>query len=99
MSTWSQAKNPYIVTLIGVVLMAVAEVYSVVRAMMFRAMYRPSGFNGTGYGPGQGFSGGPRFGGGMAFGLSNELLILGLVIALIGVVWLGLALRKSPKSS
>ena len=103
MSGWSQAKNPYLVTLVGIVLMVVGEAYSLVRAMMFRAMFRPGGFNGTGGpGPGQGFSGGgPRFGGGfgMGFGLPNYVVIIGLVIALVGVVWLGLELRRSPKSS
>jgi len=96
MSNWSQTKTPYLVTVIGVVLMAAGEIYSTVRAMMFRAMFRPGGFNGTG-GPGPGYGyGGPRQfgGGGFGFGLTNYVVILGLIIVIIGVVWLGLSLRK-----
>ena len=98
--TWSQVKNPYLITLVGVILIAIAEIYGVVRAMMFRAMFRPGGFNGTGTPPG-GYGGygayaGPRFGGG--FGATNWLTILGLIILIIGIVWLGMALRKTSKA-
>jgi hypothetical protein len=95
----SQAKNPYLVTVIGVALMAIGEVVGVVRTMMFRAMmYRPSGFNGTGPGPGQGFGGGARFGGGgFGFGISNYVIIIGLIIAIVGVIWLGMTLKNSAK--
>jgi hypothetical protein len=98
MSSWSQTKNPYLLTVIGVALIAISEIYSSVRALMFRAMFRPGSFNGTG-GPGPGFGGARQFGGGFGFGLTNYLVILGLIIVIVGVVWLGLALRKSPKSS
>jgi len=104
MSSWSRTKTPYLVTLVGVLLGAAAEIYSMVRAMMFRAMFRPGGFNGTGFngtggGPYSGY-GGPRpFGGGMGFGLSGYVVIFGLILAIIGVVWLGLELRRSPKST
>jgi len=97
----SQTKIPYLTTVAGVVLMAIGEVVGVVRSMMFRTAmmyYRPSGFNGTGFGQGQGFSGGPRFGGGgFGFGASNWVTIVGVIIAIIGVVWLGMALRNSTK--
>jgi uncharacterized membrane protein len=76
--------------------MVVAEVYSVVRALMFRPMFRPGG-NFTG--AGGGFTGARQFGGGFGFGLTNYLAIFGLIILIVGVVWLGVALRKSPKSS
>ena len=95
--SWSQAKNPYLVTVVGVVLMAIAEIYGAVRALMFRSMFRPGGFNGTG--PGPGFSGPRQFGGGgFGFGITNYLTILSLIIVIIGVVWLGVALRKSSKT-
>jgi hypothetical protein len=85
-------------TAIGVVIMAIGEMYGGVRAMMFRAMFRPGGFNGTG-GPGYGYGGPRQFGGGgFGFGLTNYVVVLGLIIAIIGVVWLGLALRKSSAS-
>jgi hypothetical protein len=90
-------KNEYFVAVIGVGLAAVAEIYSVVRGMLFRAMMRSEGFNGgfnaTGGGPGAGFSGARQFGGG--FGPSNYLILIGLIVAIVGVVWLGLALRKT----
>ena len=102
MSSWSKAKTPYLVTIVGVVLMAIGEIYSAVRAMMFRAMFRPQAFNGTGGGPGYGYGGygGPRpfGGGGFGFGLTNYVVILGLIIVIVGVVWLGLSLRKSSAS-
>ena len=93
MSSMSQSKYPYLVTAVGVGLMAVSEVYSFVRAMMFRAMFRPGGM------PGSGFGGGRQFGGGFGFGLPNILTTIAVVVAIVGVVWLGLALRTSPKKS
>jgi hypothetical protein len=97
MSTWTQTKSAYLLTVVGVVLMAITTIYSSVRALMFRAMFRPGGFNGTG-GPGAGFSGARQFGGGFGFGLTNYVTILGLIIVIVGVVWLGLALRKPTKN-
>jgi uncharacterized membrane protein len=88
----SQTKYPYLVTAVGVGLMAISEVYSFVRAMMFRAMFRPGG------GPGAGFAGGRQFGGGFGFGLAGTLTAVAVIIAIVGVVWLGLTLRKPPKN-
>ena len=87
MSNMSQTKYPFIVTAVGVGLMAIGEVYTFVRAMMFRAMFRPGG--------GSGFPGGRQFGGGFGFGLTGTLTTIALVIAIVGLVWLGLALRKT----
>jgi len=92
----SQTKFPYLVTALGVGLMAVGEVYSYVRAMMFRAMLQAGGYGG---GYGSGFTGGQHFGGGFGFGGTSILNTIAVVVAIAGVVWLGLALRKSPKSS
>jgi len=92
-SGMSQAKYPYLVTALGVGLMVVSELYSFVRAMMFRAMFRAGG------GYGSGFGGGRQFGGGFGFGLPNILATIAVLVAVVGVVWLGLALRKSPKST
>jgi hypothetical protein len=94
----TQVKSAYLLTVLGVVLMAISTIYSDVRALMFRPMFRPGGFNGTGGGPGAGFSGAHHFGGGVGFGLTNYVTILGLIIVIVGVVWLGLALRKPPKT-
>ncbi len=94
----SQTKSAYLLTVVGVAVMAITVIFGAVRALMFRAMFRPGGFNGTGGGPPGGFSGGRQFGGGFGFGLTNYVTILGLVIVIIGIVWLGLALRKTPKT-
>jgi len=99
----TQVKSAYLVTVVGVVLMTITTIYSDVRALMFRAMFRPGGFNGSGGFngtgvPGAGFSGARQFGGGFGFGLTNYVTILGLVIVIVGVVWLGLALRKTQKN-
>jgi len=90
MATGSYSKYPYLVTALGVGLMAVSELYSFLREMMFRAMFQ----SGAGYG--SGFSGGRHFGGG-GFGLPSILTTIALIIAIIGVLWLGLALRKTSK--
>jgi hypothetical protein len=98
----TQVKSAYLLTVVGVAVLAISVIYSSVRALMFRAMFRPGGFNGTGGGygtggPGPGF-GARQFGGGFGFGLTNYVTILGLVIVIAGVVWLGLALRKTHNS-
>ena len=85
----SQTKFPYIVTALGVGLMAVSQVYSYVRAMMLRAMFQASG--------GSGLSSGRHFSGG--FGTPSILTTIAVTIAIIGIVWLGLTLRKSAKST
>jgi len=94
----TQEKSAYLLTVVGVVLMTITTIYSSVRALMFRAMFRPGGFNGTGGGPGAGFSGARQFGGGFGFGLTNYVTIFALIITIVGVVWLGLALRKPTKN-
>ena len=101
----TEAKSAYLLTVVGVVLMTITTIYSDVRALMFRAMFHPGGyygnggFNGTGGpGPSAGFSG-ARFGGGFGFGLTNYVTLFGLIITIVGLVWLGLALRKPTKNS
>jgi len=92
-SNTSQTKFPYLVTALGVGLVAVLEVYSYVRAMMLRAMFQAGG------GYGSGFAGGRQFSGAVGFGGTSILTTIAIVVAIAGVVWLGLALRKSRKSS
>ena len=92
MGNTSQLKLPYIVAALGVGLMAVSEIYGYVRAMMFRAMFQ------TGGGYGTGFSSGRRLGGGFGLGVPSILTTVAVVVAIVGIVWLGLALRKSRKS-
>jgi len=82
----SQTKFPYLITALGIGLTAVLPVYSYVRTMMFRAMLQAGG-------------GGRQYGGGFGFGGTSIITTIAIVVAIAGVVWLGLALRKSPKSS
>lgn len=91
MSNMSQTKFPYLVTALGIGLMAVFEAYSYIRAMMVRTMFQAGGSYGSGFAGGRHFSGG--------FGGTSILTTIAIVVAIVGVVWLGLALRKSPKSS
>jgi len=92
MSNTSQAKFPYLVTALGVGLMALSEIYSYVRTMMLRAMIQAGGY-------GSGFSSGRHFGGGFGFGAPSILTTIAVVVAVVGIVWVGLALKKSPKSA
>lgn len=89
----SRTTLPYIVTAVGIGLMAISEIYSYVRLMMFRAMLRAVGGQGTG------FTGARHFYGGFGFGLPNILTMIALVIAIIGVVWMGLVLRNKTSAN
>ena len=82
-------KNPYIVSVIGVCLMAIATVYGAIRAVMFRQMFQAS----TGA---AGFAGRRGMN---PFGFTNGLTIIALVVAIAGLVWLGLVIRKSYQST
>ena len=89
----SQSKYPYLVTALGVGLMAVSEFYDLLRGMMFRVMSQP----GAGYG--SDYSGARHFSGGFGFGLPSILTTIAVLLAIVGIFWLGLALRKSWKTT
>jgi hypothetical protein len=92
MDSATQVKSSYLLTAVGVALMAVIAVFDSVRAMMFRPAFR-SGFNAT-----RQFAnpnGNPM---GFGFGFTSGFAILAVVVALVGVIWLGLALRKPAQS-
>ncbi len=79
------AKYPYLVSAVGVALVAITAVYGAVRAMMIRETFRRG-------------SNGPRqFGN--SFGLTNSLTLLAIIIAIAGLVWLGFVLRNSQKTA
>lgn len=105
MDAKQQMKYSYLVTAVGVVLMAVSAIYGVVRGFLVRQMFRPNdNFNGNFNGNftrnfNSTFVGNRQFAGGNPFGLTNALTIIALIIAIVGIVWLGLALRKFPKSA
>ena len=88
MDSTGQTKYAYLVTVVGVTLMTVTTIYSYVRAMMFRPTFR-QGFNST-----RQFMNPNGARAGFGFGLTGYLEILAVIIALIGVVWLGLILTK-----
>ena len=77
---------PYLTTVIGVVIVAAAQVLSYVRMAMFMAMMQSGGGNYS--------YTGEHFGRGFGFGGPSIITTVGVVIAVIGVVWLGLTLRK-----
>ena len=105
MDVKQQVTYSYVLTAVGVVLMAVSAIYGTIRAFLVRQMFRPMGnfnanfngtftrnFNGT-------FTGNRQFAAGNPFGLANVLTMIAVIIALVGIVWLGLTLRKQPKSA
>jgi hypothetical protein len=86
-----QIKSAYLVSVIGVGLMAITTVYGAIRAVMVRQMFQTS-------------TGAARFAGhrqfGMnPFGLTYGLTIIAVVVAIAGLVWLGLILRKSHQET
>jgi hypothetical protein len=87
----------YLVTLVGVVLATVTTVYTAIRSFMVTPRFGslpPGNFNRT-----------RAFGNFTATrpfvnvspynGFANGLAIVAVIIAIVGVVWLGLSLRKS----
>ena len=91
MNNIGQMKNAYLVSVVGVGLMAVMTAYNAVRAVMIRQMFQAS----TGA---AGFAGHRQFGMN-SFGITNQVTVIALVIAIVGIVWLGLAIRKSHLNS
>jgi len=67
--------------------MAIITAYNAVRAVMIRQMFQAS----TGA---AGFTGRRQFGMN-PFGLTNGLTVIALVVAILGLVWLGLAIKNS----
>jgi hypothetical protein len=87
----------YLVALVGVVLAAVTTAYNAFRSYMFsqmrRASFNPGNFTGNQFGN---FTRVRQFGNVNPYGgIVGSVMILAVVIAIVGVVWLGLCLRKS----
>ena len=91
MNNIGQMKNAYLVSVVGVGLIAIMTAYNAVRAVMIRQMFQAS----TGA---AGFAGRRQFGMN-PFGLTNQVTIVALVVAIEGLVWLGLAIKKSHQNS
>jgi hypothetical protein len=92
----------YLVALVGVVLAAVTTAYNAFRSYMLSQMLRarpfnPGNFTGSGAGT---FTRVRQFGGMNPYGgIVGNVMVIAVVIAIIGVVWLGLCLRKSKPQS
>jgi len=89
----------YLVALVGVVLAAAVTAYNAFRSYMFsqmlrsRASFNPGNFTRSQFGN---FTRVRPFGMINPYGgLAGSVMILAVVIAIIGLVWLGLCLRKS----
>ena len=93
----------YLVALVGVVLAAVTTAYNAVRSYMFSQMFRsrppfnPGNFTGNQFGN---FTRVLQFGNVNPYGgIVGSVMLVAVVIAIIGIVWLGLCLRKSKPPS
>jgi len=84
-----QIKNAYLLSVVGVGLMAIMTAYNAFRVVMIREMFQAS--SGT-----FGFAGRRQFGIN-PFGLTNQVTIIALAIAIVGLVWLGLAIKSRQK--
>jgi hypothetical protein len=92
-----QTKYAYLVTLLGVVLATITTAYTALRSFMVSQRFGsyPSG-NFTRTRPVGNFTGARQFANMNPYGgFVNNFAILVVIIALVGVVWLGLSLRKS----
>jgi len=100
MDSKQQVRYAYLLSAVGVVLMAITSIYSFVRALLFRPTFDRGGFNQSFnstlrmQGGFNGAAGGARF----AFGLVNDVTALAVLLAIVGIIWLGLALKQSQKS-
>jgi hypothetical protein len=94
----SQMKYAYLVTLVGVALATITTAYTAIRSYMFSQAFRSRPTFSTGnFTRSQfvNFARGNQFGMVNPYGgFANIFMILGVAIAVIGVVWLGIALRK-----
>jgi hypothetical protein len=99
-----QIRYAYLVTLVGVVLAAVTTAFTTISSFLFgQASRRPTSVTpGNFIGPGQfeNFTGTPQFGNmNPSGGFVNNFAILAVIIAVVGVLWLGLSLRKCSLKS
>jgi hypothetical protein len=98
-----QIMYAYLVALVGVVLAAVTTAYNAVRSYMFsqtlrsRPSFNPGNFTGNQFGN---FTRVRQFGNVNPYGgIVGSVMLVAVVIAIIGIVWLGLCLRKSKPPS
>ena len=92
----SQIRYAYLVTLVGIVLAAITTVYTATRSFIVTQRlesYRSGNFTGTHqFGN---FTRTSQFGNINPYGgFANNVTIVAIVIAIIGVLWLGMSLRS-----
>jgi len=84
-----QFKYPFLIALVGVALVAVTVIYGIVRRVLVMVAFASR----------RGFGAGRLLRVANPFGLGNALIVLGAIIAVVGLAWLGLSLRKQHESS
>lgn len=99
-----QIRYAYFATLVGVVLVAITTAFTTISSFLFgQAFRRPTSVTPSNFtGPSQfgNFTGARQLGNmNPSGGLVNSLAILAVIIAVVGVLWLGLSLRKSHLES
>ena len=76
----------YVLTVVGVALMAISTLFGAVRATFARQTFATAGFSNHRFGMNP-------------FGLTSALTILAMLITIVGLVWLGLTLRRSSEAT
>jgi hypothetical protein len=99
-----QIRYAYLTTLVGVVLATITTAFTTISSFLFgQASRRPTSVTpGNFTGPDQfgNFTGAPHLGNmNPSGGFVNNFAILAVIIAVVGVLWLGLSLRKSSLES
>jgi hypothetical protein len=94
-----QIRYAYFATLVGVVLATITTAFTTISSFLFgQASRRPTSVtSGNFTGPGQfgNFTGAPQLGNmNPSGGFVHNFAILAVIIAVVGVLWLGLSLRK-----
>jgi hypothetical protein len=96
-----QIRYAYLATLLGVILATITTAYTTISSFLFRQMPRsqplvtPGNFTGTDQSAN--YAGAHQFGNMTPYGgFVNNLTILAVIVAIVGVLWLGLSLRKPP---
>jgi hypothetical protein len=105
MSAQSNVRYAYIVTLVGVVLAGISMIYTAVRSLVLAQEFRSHSFMNAGnYTARQfgnftrNFTGTPRLGYVNPYGgFVNDLAIIAAIIAIVGILWLGIALNSQHR--
>ena len=100
MSNRKQITYAYFITLLGVVLATITTAYTTIRSLIaprrFRPEFNSGNFTRTATNQFGNFTGTRQFGYVNTYGgLVNGLTILAVIIAIVGVLWLGISLKKA----